>query len=893
KFLAENKHEDVSMIGCNAYIYFEENNTTNKHPLSEYIFKKKNIITIHELTNEIKMPSSTFFKYSNIYKHNISFKEKINYCEDALFSVNYLSKCRLDDKITFLNQSIYNIRKRVCKSSTQDGAAQDKKFFIDALKYNIFSIFDYGNSVINENYAFSCLIYNIRAIFETNSVVFTSNEQYEYLDLLDSVFLNINRITIENFSKLENDDFYKAGIINCFKKEIPLNYATIEKVDIYKKLIIVKYFTNTDDSVESIKFDGREAYADNVKLVKYNFLDRVFIYEKRLYLKVPEISYKVEIFINGIKQSIKWGIKYHYDFLSTKWIYNKIELLNFKSKNKYLWLLMDRDYEADDNAEHLYRYIMQNHPEQKIIFALRKESSDWNRLKQEGFNLVECYSKEFYNICRQIVFFISSHTPLTYGIILEQWQKFIFLGHGTDSVDISRWFNTLNIDCRTVSTVGEKKAISCNKSSYKLSLEEVVLTGQARHDKLLKGNKIKNKKITIMPTWRQYLTIKEDEIKRKINKDFISSEYFCKWQSFLKNNVLKKLSLEYGYSILFCPHYNMINMLKYFNVPDYIQIGYRCNNESFQKIFQESDLMITDYSSAAFEMAYVNKAVIYYQFDKEEFFSNHTYRQGWFDYEENGFGPVVATEEDLINELEKLLKNDCKVAEPYKSNIKNTFAFKDGKCCERIYKAILELNRPYERKYTLDYVLTLANNAFNKEYFNEASQRYKYVLEHLEDKEFIPHSIKLNEELIFNYLYSSRINNVSDKAIEFINAQNYENIINLGNKTKLEIIKNYISIDNVYESVQRLKNFEIPKEEQKEFTLIQLKAYFYLGCKDLFKKTYEELQNTYNISEFDLRNEILFLQNELIKDNKINNVKHVSKYHSELFVFVERLNNYE
>ena len=49
---------------------------------------------------------------------------------------------------------------------------------------------------------------------------------------------------------------------------------------------------------------------------------------------------------------------------------------------------MDRDTQADDNGEHFYRYMMRNHPEQRCLFALRKESPDWKRLAQEGFNLL-------------------------------------------------------------------------------------------------------------------------------------------------------------------------------------------------------------------------------------------------------------------------------------------------------------------------------------------------------------------------------------------------------------------------------------------------------------------------------------------------------------------------
>ncbi|EAV9741870.1 capsular biosynthesis protein, partial [Campylobacter coli] len=129
-----------------------------------------------------------------------------------------------------------------------------------------------------------------------------------------------------------------------------------------------------------------------------------------------------------------------------------------------------------------------------------------------------------------------------------------------------------------------------------------------------------------------------------------------------------------------------IPYLKDFNIPSYVKIAN--HNESLQELFCNSSLMITDYSSVAFEMAYLNKPVIYYQFDHEEFFNSHTYQKGYFDYKKDGFGPVVEDEESLLKELENLLQNDCNPFGIYKDNIDSTFAFKDGKCCERIYKVI-------------------------------------------------------------------------------------------------------------------------------------------------------------------------------------------------------------
>ena len=44
------------------------------------------------------------------------------------------------------------------------------------------------------------------------------------------------------------------------------------------------------------------------------------------------------------------------------------------------WTFLDRDTEAHDNAEHLYRWVLRHCPEINAWFVLRRESTDWDRL---------------------------------------------------------------------------------------------------------------------------------------------------------------------------------------------------------------------------------------------------------------------------------------------------------------------------------------------------------------------------------------------------------------------------------------------------------------------------------------------------------------------------------
>jgi len=114
-------------------------------------------------------------------------------------------------------------------------------------------------------------------------------------------------------------------------------------------------------------------------------------------------------------------------------------------------------------------------------------------------------------------------------------------------------------------------------------------------------------------------------------------------------------------------------------------------NTNYKTVFAESQLIISDYSSAIFDFLYLRKPIIYTHFDKEEFFANHIYTQGYLDYEENGFGPVKYTIDDTVDEIIEYMKTNCQIKEKYLNRINNFFAYDDANNCKRTYEEILKL----------------------------------------------------------------------------------------------------------------------------------------------------------------------------------------------------------
>ena len=107
-------------------------------------------------------------------------------------------------------------------------------------------------------------------------------------------------------------------------------------------------------------------------------------------------------------------------------------------------------------------------------------------------------------------------------------------------------------------------------------------------------------------------------------------------------------------------------------------------------------MFVTDYSSLAFDVAYLDKPVVYYQFDRASFFGGgHTYRRGYFDYDRDGFGAVCEGEEPLIAAVEQAAASGAVADSLYRERAAGTFAFRDGNCSERVFQAILALDQPY------------------------------------------------------------------------------------------------------------------------------------------------------------------------------------------------------
>jgi tetratricopeptide (TPR) repeat protein len=128
-------------------------------------------------------------------------------------------------------------------------------------------------------------------------------------------------------------------------------------------------------------------------------------------------------------------------------------------------------------------------------------------------------------------------------------------------------------------------------------------------------------------------------------------------------------------------------------------------------------LLLTDYSSVAFEMGLLGKSTIYYQFDHDEFFGgNHSYEKGYFEYKKDGFGPICYKEHEVIDKLSEFIQNEGKPSNKYTRRMKDFFKFHDTNNSKRVFEAIIDLNRPRQIDNNKDINLYISEAVINKKW---------------------------------------------------------------------------------------------------------------------------------------------------------------------------------
>jgi len=368
----------------------------------------------------------------------------------------------------------------------------------------------------------------------------------------------------------------------------------------------------------------------------------------------------------------------------------------FAQEEKKYILINDRPMKAGDNGEALFRYIRDNVPELRdyTYFVIRKNSSDYERMKPDG-HVVALGSSEHKKLFINARFIFSPHLIFEYynPFTREEYRffadlcsaKLVWLQHGVIMNDVFRGCNRLAVqfDYYVCSVLGEYNMMSSDPYFYKR--DQLLLTGLPRYDILRDESE---NVITIAPTWRRTLTgqLLPDGTHAPID-NIRETDYYRQFENVLTNERFLDMLRRTGMRCEFFLHPEMLcysDEFKEFenDVVTVLDASEICYN----KVFAKSKLFISDYSSTTVDFAYLFKPLIYFQFDRDEFFKDQ-YLPGWFEYRSKGFGDVIETADGLIDKIMFYCNNGFKIEQKYDERIRNTFKFHDKNNSRRLLDA--------------------------------------------------------------------------------------------------------------------------------------------------------------------------------------------------------------
>lgn len=320
------------------------------------------------------------------------------------------------------------------------------------------------------------------------------------------------------------------------------------------------------------------------------------------------------------------------------------------------------------NPRAIYEYLQKNHPEYKMYWSVDKRYTA--TFEEAGIPYLKRFSIGWLlKMTRARYWVTNSRMPLwipkpKHTVYLQTW-------HGTPLKKLASDMKEVHMPGTTTASYKENFHAESSKWDYLISPNaysseifarafnvepsKILETGYPRNDLLYNGNNrhtidslkrklgipLEKKVILYAPTWRDDEFYSKGKYKFEIKLD------------------LDQMRQEIGedYVILLRLHYLISENL---DLSTYQGFAYDLSSyEDISHLYLISDLLITDYSSAFFDYANLQRPMLFYVYDIEKY--RDKLRGFYFDFEKTAPGPLVRSSDAVIAsikavELEKPLE---------------------------------------------------------------------------------------------------------------------------------------------------------------------------------------------------------------------------------------------
>lgn len=213
---------------------------------------------------------------------------------------------------------------------------------------------------------------------------------------------------------------------------------------------------------------------------------------------------------------------------------------------------------------------------------------------------------------------------------------------------------------------------------FEYSQSEIAVTGLARWDVLEDKANPAHKEILLMPTWRTWL----EEVQKE---EFMQSDYYKHYMDFLNQPQLVELLEKYDVTMNFYIHPKFREYLDAFSVGSKRIQLIPFGSQPLNELLMSCSMMITDYSSACWDVYYQGKPVLFYLFDLELY---NEVQGSYIDMEKEAFGDNARDGKTLLDLMEYYIKNDFREKECYAKQREILLPYRDDLNSKRTYDII-------------------------------------------------------------------------------------------------------------------------------------------------------------------------------------------------------------
>jgi glycosyltransferase involved in cell wall biosynthesis len=702
-------HPDAVMVAANRVIWNETTGATkNSHPLRRMFTSDRLVdLDLAESSFHGSAPAA-FFDLDLLREHDLRFESRIrpNF-EDGHFCASYLLRCERPS-VGFLTSTRYHYRKRADQSSSLQRSMQDPRRYTDVFEFGYLAVLDDAEKQRGHVplWLQHFLCYELLAYLVAHDVGRVPVLEDEAA--LESFHDSVGRIT----ARLDLDRVLprlEFGSRPEHRLALAHGYATdpwheeqvlVDRFDDRQQLARVRYhFTGTApiEAVHNGEDGSGPAYAKTRAL---RWFGRVLLQERILWVRVdPDLRIALDgrwadlvlerpapATIRMLPRALRRALAPKRERAQapsrTSWRARRREARD-AARYADAWLLADRVERAGDNGEVVFRALRTQHPGINAWFAVSDESPDWQRLRAAFGDRVVAHGSRGWDAltthCTELL--SSSVDPRIIEAGARSGRRFTYLQHGVTTTDVAGELGTTSIDLLVTSTADEHTSIAGDGTAYPFTTKEVRLTGLPRFDRLREADARtgagQRDLVLVAPTWRRWLS----------RRPAAGSDFVRQWSALLGSPELADECRSRGLTLALLAHPELTHLLPELALPAHVQVLQY--DAQIADTLARAHLFVTDYSSTAFDAAYLDRPVVYFQFDADLVLTGaHVGRRGWFDARRDGFGPVTESVDGTLEAIRAALEREPTAVSPYAERIAAAFPQRDGRCAERVIAAV-------------------------------------------------------------------------------------------------------------------------------------------------------------------------------------------------------------